>query len=71
MVDIKYKEPKIPNTVAPTVELENVNGFIKRVTTAPTWTPRFFAEQIAIDTTNDKFYIYDFDNAAWKSATIS
>lgn len=45
--------------------IENIFGMLIRVTTTPTWTPRSFYEGFAIDTTNNRFYWYDFTDNEW------
>jgi len=49
--------------------IENIYGILIRVQDTPDWTPKTFYEAFAVDTTNNRFYWYDFDNNAWKYTT--
>ena len=50
--------------------IENIFGYFPRVAGAPTWQPRRFSESCAYDTTNDRFYVYNFETQAWHYATL-
>lgn len=72
MDDIQEEKPVVPvptdETQQPLPEqqrIENIFGTLIRVTTAPTWVPRSFYEGFAVDTTNNRFYFYDFEDNAW------
>lgn len=63
-----------PPTDAPSgtlARLEDLYGFLPRVTASPTWVPRRFQDSFAIDTTNNLFYTYNFISHAWVSAGTS
>jgi len=47
------------------IRIEEVYGTLPRTTAAPTWVPRNFREQFAVDETNNKLYVYDFTDAVW------
>lgn len=52
-----------------TIRLEDVFGHFPRVTSTPTWIPRRFKDEFAVDTTTGKIYYYDFTNNVWKSSS--
>jgi hypothetical protein len=65
-VDIDYSsESKTENNPVP--RLEEIVGDLVRVTTTPTYTPRNFNEAVALDTSDNIIYYYDYTNNAWKS----
>jgi hypothetical protein len=73
--EIKEEKPvvEIPEDLSdPTLpeqqRIENIFGILIRTTTAPTWTPKSFYEGFAIDTTNNRFYWYNFTSNTWKYA---
>lgn len=64
VVEVKYEEPQV-GASATSSRLENVFGNFPQTTTAPTWSPKTFRDTIAIDTTNNVFYFYDFADNVW------
>lgn len=56
-----------------TTFLEEIGGVIRTVTSAPTYTPRFFEEQVLIYKSNEtrRLYWYDNENNEWKYANTS
>jgi hypothetical protein len=51
--------------------LENIIGMIRTVSTAPTYTPTKFSQQLVNydDGTNKRLYIYDRVNKSWSYIT--
>ena len=66
---ISVPDDSIPQPLPDQQRIENIYGILIRVTTAPTWIPRSFYEGFAVDTTNNRFYFYDFTNNAWQYAS--
>lgn len=60
------EDQQVVNEPSLQTRLESIFGLLIRVTTTPTWTPRAFHEGFAIDTTNSRYYWYDFVSASWK-----
>lgn len=50
----------------PEARLEDIWGYLPRVTAIPTWNPRRFYESIALDEASNTIYYYDFTNAQWR-----
>lgn len=67
---LDYKEPSAPETI-PATQLDNIFGAFPRVTTTPSWTPRFFKDTIAIDTSTNKIWYYDETNNQWRSSATT
>lgn len=61
--------PVTTDTPAPAVlqRLEDLYGYLPRVTTTPTWTPTKFQNSFALNTSSGVFYYYDFTNSAWRN----
>lgn len=55
------------------LELFNLEGLIKTVSTVPTYTPTKFSDQIVIYSSGGttELYIYDNTNATWLKATLA
>lgn len=56
-----------PTQSDPVARVEELWGTLPQVTTTPTWTPRTFREGLALDTSSDTIYYYDFTNNSWRS----
>jgi hypothetical protein len=76
--EIKTENPVVPlpsdsvDLETPQQErIENIFGMLIRVITTPTWVPKSFYEGFAVDTTNNRFYWYDFTNNVWKYTNAS
>lgn len=55
------------------VDILTLIGLIPTVSSAPTYVPRKFAEQIVLYASGGTYrlYIYDITNAAWRYATLT
>lgn len=49
------------------IQIEQVFGKYPMVTAIPTYTPRFFRDAVAFNTSSNTFYYYDFTNNAWRT----
>ena len=70
-IKVEYDEPKPQASQNQPQRVENLFGFIKQVSSAPTWVPKTLYEQFAIykNGSTYRFYWYDFSGAVWKYAT--
>lgn len=71
------KEPEIknyyPKQFPDEVNLKDVTGYPKTVSTAPTYTPKTFIDGFVMYSNGGTYrlYIYDFSNKAWRYATLT
>lgn len=70
LVTVKYDEPALTSQQE-SVVLENIVGKLPMVTAVPTLIPRTFGQGLALDTTSNTLYYYDFTNNAWKVITTA
>ncbi len=72
-VEINYEEQKFGGKPTTDVNLENIIGFIPRVTATPTWTPKLFKDNFAISLIagNYSFWVYDPVAHVWKSTALT
>ena len=54
-------------TPPPEVRIEDVMGNAIQISTAPTWSPRKYVEDVAYDSTNNVLYIFNFRTGDWDS----
>jgi hypothetical protein len=66
---IKYEGQDMENK--PVQEMNQIFGMIKSITTAPTGSPTKMIDQIVIDTTNARLYIYDTVTRTWKYSSLT
>jgi hypothetical protein len=55
----------------PTQNMREIFGMFRSISGAPTGNPVKFADQIVIDTTNARLYIYDTTTKAWKYTALT
>jgi hypothetical protein len=63
-VQIKYEDQEVKAN--PITRMRDVFGLFRSIDGAPTGTPTRFADQIVIDTTNARLYVYDSFSGTWK-----
>lgn len=68
-VQIKYEDQEVKLQEVQTID--KVWGLFRSVSGAPTGKPVKFADQIVIDTTNARIYIYDTASSSWKYAALT
>lgn len=67
VVDLSMeKKPFDPLPPDVKTRLEDIWGNLPRVTSAPSWNPRKFNEELVIDETSNRLYFYDFASQAWQ-----
>lgn len=64
-IPIEHTVPDLALPDAGDVRIEKIFGNLPQVTGVPTFQPRSFRESLAIDTTNNVFYFYDFVDNVW------
>lgn len=73
IVALQYEEPQFASE--PEINrLEDMTGLFRRVSSAPTWTPRgrlidslaFYASGITY-----RLYVYDYTNKAWRYTALT
>ena len=47
--------------------IEDIWGYLPRVTTTPTWNPTRFYQSLAMDESENKLYYYDFTGETWRA----
>lgn len=62
-----YQEPDSLTSPRAETQLTDIFGNFPMVTGVPTWTPKTFAQSIAIDSTKSAIYVYDFTNNQWET----
>lgn len=67
-IKIEYDEPQSVSGERTESRIEDIWGNFPQVTAIPTWTPRRFEESMAVDTTANVLYVYDFTDGAWFSS---
>lgn len=60
--DLNFQKPQ---------ELNTIFGLFRSSTTAPTGRPVKFGDQIVIDTTTSRLYIYDTASKTWKYSALT
>lgn len=70
-IPIEHTVPDLALPDAGDVRIEKIFGNLPQVTGVPTFQPRSFRESLAIDTTNNVFYFYDFVDNVWIAATVT
>lgn len=68
-VQIKYEDQEIQNQ--PVQRIENVFGVLRCINGTPSGTPVKFADQIVLDYTNSRLFVFDLTSGTWKYATLS
>ncbi len=51
--------------------MRDIFGVFRSISGAPTGIPTKFADQIVIDTTNARLYIYDTNTKLWKYSSLT
>lgn len=72
-IDLKNEIQEGKPSLNPVQRTQDIFGMFQTVTSAPTGTPRNFAEQIKVYSSGGTFriYIYDTVSNAWKNATLT
>jgi|LakMenEpi03Aug12_release.lakeMendotaPanAssembly.Ray.scaffolds.fasta_scaffold163178_3 hypothetical protein len=68
-VQIKYEDQEIKREE--TQRIENVFGVIRNITGTPSGTPVKFADQLLINSSQSKLWVYDLSAGTWKSASLT